>query len=239
MQKFLNTLWEFTGGKEDKDNFIQKALKVCKVFKVKPLKTPKPDVPSKKTAYNLFCREIRKTKKELQGVPVSKASAIISKEWKKVKASEKKMKKYKDLYEEEKQRHEEALQRYQEDHMDEIEIINLHKSVTRRLGRFHSLKKHYPNQMSLKKNQSHSNQMNLKKYQGLLMIQARKNRSLKKSMEKRPLQRQEKKLKRPHSLKKHQSHLNLLTQAWKKKKKDCSRTKKSKVFLIFRRIVEI
>ena len=66
MQKFLNTLWEFTGGKEDKDNFIQKALKVCKVFKVKPLKTPKPDVPSKKTAYNLFCKDIRKTKKELQ-----------------------------------------------------------------------------------------------------------------------------------------------------------------------------
>ena len=100
---------------------------MCKVFKVKPLKTPKPDVPSKKTAYNLFCKDIRKTKKELQGVPVSKASAIISKEWKKVKASEKKMKKYKDLYEEEKQRHEEALQRYQEDHMDEMEITNLHK----------------------------------------------------------------------------------------------------------------
>ena len=45
MQKFLNALWEFTGGKEDKHNFIQKALKVYKVFKVKPLKTPKPDVP--------------------------------------------------------------------------------------------------------------------------------------------------------------------------------------------------
>ena len=70
MEKFLNTLLEFTGVKEDKDNFIQKALKVCKVFKVKPLNTPKPDVPSKMTAYNLFCREIRKTKKELQGVPV-------------------------------------------------------------------------------------------------------------------------------------------------------------------------
>ena len=53
----------------------------------------KPDVPSKKTAYNLFCKDIRKTKKELQGVPVSKANVIISKEWKKVKASEKKMKK--------------------------------------------------------------------------------------------------------------------------------------------------
>ena len=90
MQKFLNTLWEFKGVKEDKDNFIQKALKVCKVFKVKPLKTPKPGVPSKKTAYNLFCRDIRKTEKELQGVLGSKASVIISKEWKKVNASEKK-----------------------------------------------------------------------------------------------------------------------------------------------------
>ena len=109
MQKFPNTLWEFTGGKEDKDNFIQKALKVCKVLKVKPLKTPKPDVPSKKAVYNLFCKDIRKKKKELQGVPVSKASAIISKEWKKVKAGEKKMKKYRDLYQEEKRRHEEAL----------------------------------------------------------------------------------------------------------------------------------
>ena len=97
MQKRLNTFWEFTGRKEDKDNFIQKALKVCEVFQVKPLKAQKPDVPSKQTAYNLFCREIRKTKKELHGVPVSKASAIISKKWKKVKASEKKMKKYKDL----------------------------------------------------------------------------------------------------------------------------------------------
>ena len=128
MQKFLNTLWEFTVGKKDKDNFIQKALKVCKIFKVKPLKTPKLDVPSKKTAYNLFCKDIRETKKELQGVPVSKAGAIISKEWKKVKASDKKMKKYKDLYEEEKQRHEGALQSYQEDQMDEMEIINLHKT---------------------------------------------------------------------------------------------------------------
>ena len=80
IQNFLNALWEFTGGKEDKDNFIQKALKVCKVFKVKPLKTPKPDVPSRKTAYNLFCKDIQKIIKGLQGVPVSKASAIISEE---------------------------------------------------------------------------------------------------------------------------------------------------------------
>ena len=132
MQTILNTLPEFTGLKEDKDNFIQKALKVWKVFKVKPLKTTKPDVPSKKTAYNLFCKDIRKTKKELQDVPVSKASVIISKERKKVKASEKKMKKYKDLYEEEKQRHEEALQRYQEDHADEMEIIKLHKKCNKK-----------------------------------------------------------------------------------------------------------
>ena len=56
-QNFLNTLWEFTRGKEDRDNFIQKALRVCKVFKVKPLRTPKPYVPSRKTAHNLFCKE--------------------------------------------------------------------------------------------------------------------------------------------------------------------------------------
>ena len=97
MQYVLNTLWEFTGGKEGKDNFIQKALKVCKVFKVKPLKLRRPDVPSKKTAYNLFCKDIRKIKKELQAVPVSKTSAIISEEWKKVKANNKKMKKYRAL----------------------------------------------------------------------------------------------------------------------------------------------
>ena len=69
IQNFLSTFWEFTGGKQDKDNFIQKALKVCKVSKV--------------TAYNLFWKDIRKIKKDLQGIPVSKASAIISKEWKK------------------------------------------------------------------------------------------------------------------------------------------------------------
>ena len=37
-----------------------------------------------------------------------------------------------DLYEEEKRRHEEALQRYQEDHMDEMEIINLHKRCNKK-----------------------------------------------------------------------------------------------------------
>ena len=37
------------------------------------------------------------------------------------------MKKYKDLYEEEKKRHEEALQRHQEDHTDEMKVIDLHK----------------------------------------------------------------------------------------------------------------
>ena len=76
MQNFFNKPWEFSGGKEDKDNFIQKALKVSTVFKVEPLKTPRPDVPSKKTAYNLFSKDIRKTKKELQGVPVYKGKGL-------------------------------------------------------------------------------------------------------------------------------------------------------------------
>ena len=71
----------------------------------------------------------------MHGVPVSEASAITAEEWKKVKASEKKMKKYKDLYEQEKQRHEDTLQRYQEDHMDEMEIVNLHKRCNKEVPR--------------------------------------------------------------------------------------------------------
>ena len=70
---------------------------------------------------------LQRHSKDQKGVPVSKVSAIISKEWKKVKASNKKMKKYRDPYEEEKPQHEEALQRYQEDHIDEMEIIKLQK----------------------------------------------------------------------------------------------------------------
>ena len=42
------------------------------------------------------------------------------------------MKKYKDLYEEEKKRHEKALQIYQEDHTDEMKIINLHKKCNKK-----------------------------------------------------------------------------------------------------------
>ena len=49
--------------------------------------------------------------------------------------------------------------------------LNVTKSATRRIERFYSLK-HYPNQINPS------------------MIQARKNRSLKEPMEKRPLQRQ-------------------------------------------------
>ena len=72
------------------------------------------------------------TKEELQGVTVSQPSAMISKEWKKVKASDKKMKNNRELYEAEKRRYEEALQRYQEDHMDEVEIISLHKRCNKK-----------------------------------------------------------------------------------------------------------
>ena len=41
------------------------------------------------------------------------------------------MKKNRDLYEVEKKRYEEALQRYEEDHTDEVEIINLHKRCSK------------------------------------------------------------------------------------------------------------
>ena len=51
------------------------------------------------------------------------------------------MKKYKELYEEGKQRHEEALQRYQEDHTDEMEIINLHKKCNKKIRKVSQPKK--------------------------------------------------------------------------------------------------
>ena len=78
-------------------------------------------------------------------------------------------------------------------------LLNFTKIATKRAGRFYSLK-HCPNQM------------NLKKYKSPSMIEARKNGSLKKPTEKRPLQRKGKKLKRPYSLKKHQSPQSLLIQ---------------------------
>ena len=78
-----NTLCESTRGEEDKDIFMEKVLKVFKVYKLKCLKKRKLDVPAKKTAYNLFSKDMRETKKELKGVATSKANAIISKEWKK------------------------------------------------------------------------------------------------------------------------------------------------------------
>lgn len=50
-ENFLNTLWEFTRGlEEDRDRFVQKALKMCYTFKVRSLITSKLDVSPKKTA---------------------------------------------------------------------------------------------------------------------------------------------------------------------------------------------
>ena len=78
----------------EKGSFIWRALKVCKTFKVKFLKIPRLKVPAKKTASNLFYKDIWETKKWLKGVTISQASAIISKKSNKVKASEKKIEKY-------------------------------------------------------------------------------------------------------------------------------------------------
>ena len=118
MQKFLNTLWEFTGVKEDNDNFIQKAFKVCKVFKVKPLKNQSLMFHQRRQHSICFAKTFEGLRKSCRVL-------------KKVKASEKKMKKDKELYEEDKQRHEEALQRYQEDHTGEMKISNLHKKCSK------------------------------------------------------------------------------------------------------------
>ena len=142
-----------------------------------------------------FAKTFERSKKELLGVPVSKTSAIIPKEWKKVKTSDKKMKKYRILYEEEKRQNEEDLQRYQEDHMDEMEIINLYKRCNKNVRRTPQSKK-APNsdesskeEQRLKKVKKKHSPKKHQKPQGLL-IQAwmtqvpRKNRG-----KKRPLQR--------------------------------------------------
>ena len=148
-QKFFNTLWDFTEGKEDKDNFIQKALKACKVFKVKPLKTAKSDVPSRKTAYNLLCKDIRKIKKESQGVRVSKASATISEEWKKLRPV---IRRWKSTGTFTKKRSDDMKRPYRD--IKKIIWIKwrlLTSTKGTRPERPHSLKKHqsHPNQMSL------------------------------------------------------------------------------------------
>ena len=146
MQKFLNTLWEFSGEKEDKDNFIQKALKV------KPLKTPKPDVPSKKTAYNLFCKDIRRIKKGLQGVVFLSPRQVQSyqRNGKRLKPVRRKWKSTKTFM----KKRNNNMKRHCKDIKKIIRTkwrsLTFTKSVTRRLGKFHR-KKYHPNQMNLKK----------------------------------------------------------------------------------------
>ena len=66
------------------------------------------------------------------------------------------MKKHRDLYEEEKRRHEETLKRYQEDHMDEMEIINLHKRCNKKSSQPIKAPKPFKSDKP-KKHQSHLN----------------------------------------------------------------------------------
>ena len=82
----LNKLLEFTrGAEDDKSSFIQKTLKVFKTFKVKSLKTPKLDVPAKKTTYNLFCKDMQETNEKLKGVTFPKQVLSYQKKAKKLK----------------------------------------------------------------------------------------------------------------------------------------------------------
>ena len=105
------------------------------------------------------------------------------------------MKKYKDLYVEEKQQHEEALQRYKEDHVNEMEIISLHKKCIKRARKIPVPKKASELPDEPKK---------VSGLPGLIDDPNEEGQKPKKGqeMEKRSLQRQEKKLKRPHNQKK-------------------------------------
>lgn len=80
-ENFLNTLWEFTRGlEEDRDRFVQKALKTCQTFKVRSLRTSKLDVSPKKTAQNHFFESMPKKKEKVKSTIVSQESAIMKKE---------------------------------------------------------------------------------------------------------------------------------------------------------------
>ena len=74
-----------------------------------------------------FAKTFERLKKNCKVFLSLRQVQLYRRKRKKVNTSDNKMKKYKDLYEEENGRHEETLQRYQEDNMDEMEIINLHK----------------------------------------------------------------------------------------------------------------
>ena len=97
----------------------------------------------------------------------------------------------------------EAQKRYQEDYMDGMEIINLHKRCNKKA-------------MNVSQPKKISKSDKPKKVSEPIDDLARKNRGLKKPMEKMYLQKQEKNtkspLKRPHSLKNHQSLQSLLIQ---------------------------
>ena len=95
--------------------------------------------------------------------------------------------------------------------MDEMEIINLHKRCN---------KKAPQPKKALSKSDEPKKAPKSPEFIDDLSEEEQKP---KKPMKKRQLQRQEKKLKIAHSRKRHQSHLNLLTQAGKTKKKSCPR----------------
>ena len=137
----------------------------------------------------------------MQIVPVSKASAIISKEWKKVKAREEKMKKYKELYEGEQQQQEEGLQRYQDDHAGEMEIIKLHKKCNKK-------------DKKVLQSKAISKSDEPKKLSEPIDDPSEEEQKPKKASSdgKKTATRAGKKLERTHSLKKHQSPQSLLIQ---------------------------
>ena len=108
--------------------------------------------------------------------------------------------KYKDPYKEEKQQHEKALQRYQEDHMDEMEIINLHKGCNKKAKKVSQPKKASPKSDEPKK------------VSEPIGDPSEEGQKLKKADEKKTTTKAGKKVKKPHSLRKHRSPQSLLIQ---------------------------
>ena len=73
---------------------------------------------------------MQEKQKELNDSTASQASAILPREWKKIKTNNKGSKRYSDLHKAEKQRYED-IQQFQEDNLDDVKITSLHKKCTK------------------------------------------------------------------------------------------------------------
>ena len=145
------------GEKRAKTTSLKRHLKVCKVFKVKPLKTPKPDVHQRRQHTIYFAKTFKRLKKSCRVFLSPKQVQSYRRNGKRLRLAKKRCKNAKTFT---KKKNNNMKSHYK----DKKKIMRM---------KWRSL--------TFTKSAARTRGRNLKKHQ---MIQARKNRSLKKPMEK-------------------------------------------------------